>query len=329
MKGEKLLLSIGLTIFLPMFLLLCVEEFIEAQKLDNWDGLVWSTTEQDTSSIRAGIDEDKRVSLLLQDGTIMEMSIESYLVGVLLEEMPADFDEQALMAQAIAARTYALKTIGSGLKHSQGMLCDDHSCCQGYCDKEKYLAAGGSRFSVEKMESVVNETKSLVLFYDGKLIDATYFSCSGGMTEAAEAVWGEDIAYLQAVESPGEEASEYFTESTIISREEFQMLIGQQLDIYPENWFGQITYTQGGGVDTIEIGGKQYQGTELRSILNLRSTAFSISGVGEAIIITTKGFGHRVGMSQYGAEAMAVQGASYEEILSYYYPGTSIETFVG
>ena len=176
-------------------------------------------------------------------------------------------------------------------------------------------------------KQAVRETENQVLVYEGSLIDATYFSSSGGRTEAAVAVWGSDVPYLQAVDSPGEEIASDYVKTVQFSSEEFTMKLGENLSGQPETWFGLITYTDGGGVDTIEIGGKVYTGKDLRSRLGLRSTAFLISAVGDTVTVTTRGFGHRVGMSQYGAEAMAQNGSTCSQILSHYYPGTTLENW--
>ena len=162
-----------------------------------------------------------------------------------------------------------------------------------------------------------------VLTYENALIEATYFSCSGGSTEDAVAVWGNAYPYLKAVDSPGEEHAAHYTDTVTFTPLQFQSALGVILSGTPENWFGPVTYTEGGGVDTMQIGKTIYKGTELRQKLSLRSTAFTVS-VGEYITITTEGDGHRVGMSQYGADAMAAAGKDYREILAHYYPGTEL-----
>ena len=266
------------------------------------------------------------VTVLLGDGSAAEMELEQYLTGVLLGEMPADFEMEAKKAQAVVARTYALRARQGHSKHDTADVCTDAACCQGYFPPEDYIAQGGSQEAVAAAEQAVAETAGQVLTYDGALIEATYFSCSGGRTEDAVAVWGSDVPYLQATDSPGEENADHFIDTVTFSAEEFAAAIGADLEGLPGEWIGEITYTDGGGVDEIEIGGEIYGGTDLRRALGLRSTAFSISAVGDSVIITTRGFGHRVGMSQYGADAMAVQGSSYQEILAHYYQGTSLET---
>lgn len=255
-------------------------------------------------------------------GSVVEMEMDTYLVGVVLAEMPASFEMEALKAQSVVARTYTQKAYETGGKHGDGSVCTQSSCCQAYITESDYLAKGGTQENVEKVRTAVAATSGCVLTYEGALIEATYFSCSGGSTEDAAAVWGTDFPYLQAVSSPGEENASHYTDTVTFTAQEFQSAMGINLSGSPQGWFGTVTYTEGGGVATMVIGGESYKGTELRSILGLRSTAFTISAGEDSITVTTKGYGHRVGMSQYGADAMAVAGSGYEEILTYYYQGT-------
>ena len=256
-------------------------------------------------------------------GNLQQMDLREYLVGVVLAEMPASFESEALKAQAVVARTYTRKRMEGG-KHGQAAVCMDSGCCQGWRSGEDYLAQGGKPSAVEKVRAAVADTDGLVLRYEGKLIDATYFSCSGGVTEDAVAVWGQDVPYLQSVQSPGEEEAPRFSDSVTFSPAEFAGKLGLSADGDPENWFGAVTYTAGGGVETMVIRGKSFSGTQLRSKLGLRSTAFEIAVSGDTITVTTRGFGHRVGMSQYGAQAMAQEGSSFSEILAHYYTGTEL-----
>ena len=258
------------------------------------------------------------------DGSTEEMDMDTYLVGVVLAEMPADFEMEALKAQAVVARTYTQKAYVTGGKHGDGSVCTKSSCCQAYLSEQDYLDKGGTQEAVEKIRSAVNSTTGYVLTYEGELIEATYFSCSGGSTEDAQAVWGTDYPYLQAVSSPGEENAAYYTDTVTFTKQAFQSALGILPDGEPETWFGTVTYTEGGGVDTMEIGGEVFQGTKLRTLLGLRSTAFSVTADADTITIMTKGYGHRVGMSQYGADAMAVTGSTFREILSWYYQGTQL-----
>ncbi len=270
---------------------------------------------------------DKPLPVLLADGSLVEMDTDEYLVGVLLKEMPASFAQEAKKAQSVVARTYALRVHEKGEKHEQGAVCTDYTCCQAYIDPAEYLEEGGKQEAIDAARQAVEETHGMVLTYDGKLIDATYFSCSGGYTEDAVAVWGTDVPYLQSVSSPGEEYATHYTDTVQFSVEEFAEALGMQAEELGTNWLGELKRTQGGGVDTLEIGDTTFQGTELRKLLNLRSTAFYITAVGDTVTITTRGYGHRVGMSQYGADAMAAEGYTYEEILCHYYLGTTLERY--
>ena len=262
---------------------------------------------------------------VLSGNTVVTVELDTYLVGVVLGEMPAYFDEEALMAQAVVARTYAVRHHVFRDKHPGGAVCTDPGCCQAYVSETVYVERGGDRSDVEKVKRAVENTAGWVLTYDGEYIDATYFSCSGGWTEDALAVWGADIPYLQAVESPGENGAESYRHTVTFSSREFQDLLGRNLTGRPESWFGPVTLTKGGGVATMIIGGKTYAGTQLRQLLGLNSSAFTMNVVGDRIVVTTSGKGHRVGMSQEGAEAMAVSGSTWQEILLHYYQGIRID----
>lgn len=258
------------------------------------------------------------------DGTVAEGDMDAYLVGVVLAEMPASFEGEALKAQSVVARTYARKAWSTGGKHGDGSVCTEPSCCQAWISEEKYLEQGGTAENVEKIRNAVLSTSGQVLTYGGQLIEATYFSCSGGSTEDAAAVWGTDFPYLQAVDSPGEEDAAYYQDTVVFAPEEMEEKLNVTLTGTPAGWISAVTYTEGGGVDSISIGGTYFTGTEIRQKLGLRSTAFSIASEKDAITITTRGYGHRVGMSQYGADAMALTGSTYAEILSHYYQGTEL-----
>ena len=262
--------------------------------------------------------KDSAVSVCLTDGT--ELALDAYLQRVLLGEMPISFEKEALKAQAVAARTYTAKAMAGG-KHG-GKLCTDSTCCQAFCD-----AAAFASFTPEEREKAadaVRETDALVLTYDGALIEATFFSCSGGRTEDAVAVWGTDYPYLRSVESPGEEAAKYDTDSRLVSKRELETALEITLSDNAASWAGAVQLTSGGGVETIELGGKRFLGVYLRKALGLRSTAFTVTPEGDALRFDTRGYGHRVGLSQYGANAMAADGADFREILRHYYPGTAL-----
>lgn len=251
------------------------------------------------------------------DGQPETMCLSDYLVGVLMGEMPASFPLEALKAQAVAARTYTLRRVRGG-----GELSDDPAVCQAYVpvsqasekfgdNTEKYLG---------KLRQAVEETDGQVLCYEGELIAATYFSCSGGKTESAQAVWGGEIPYLVSVDSPGEEDASSFSSTVTLTPAEVQARL--EID---DLGVSSVSYTDGGGVETMVIGGKTFSGTELRSLLGLRSTKFTMEVTAEAVNFSVTGYGHRVGMSQNGARVMAEDGKTYEEILQWYYTGVEIQ----
>jgi len=296
-------------------------------------GLLFLRRDTPISSIRITIPEETKpsgselpVKLRLPEGRTEEWNMEDYLTWVVLAEMPVEFEPEALKAQAVAARTYARKAWVTGGKHGDGSVCTQPGCCQGYITEEQYLSRGGTEQGIRKAAEAVRATAGICLQYEGELIEATYFSCSGGKTEDAAAVWGAEYPYLQSVDSPGEEEAAWFSDTVVLSGETFARTLGLAPDGTPETWFGETTFTEGGGVAAMEIGGTLFTGTQLRSLLGLRSTAFTVEHSPDSVTITTRGYGHRVGMSQYGAEAMAVNGSSYAEILAHYYPGAELVT---
>lgn len=266
------------------------------------------------------------VAVLMKDGNVEFMEMDNYLVAVLLREMPARFEFEALKAQAVVARTYLLRRCEGDSRHINADICTDSTCCQAYWDVDAYLSEGGTTENVDKIRRAVSDTKDEVLLYNAHLIEATYFACSGGMTEDAVAVWGRDVPYLRAVESPGEESAKHYVDTATFTIEEFLQRLGVEsngkvLDIR------EIQYTAGGGLDTIKVCGVTVKGTDIRKKLGLNSTSMQIDVDGEIVRITTKGKGHRVGMSQYGADAMAKKGADYKEILYHYYNDTEIAKY--
>lgn len=295
------------------------------------DTVLWieeAAPEIQSESAASEADADNMGSIRLLDGDIVcQLSMEDYLICVLLSEMPPEFELEALKAQAVAARTFTEKRRLSA-KHENADVCSDSACCQAWHSEAALSEKFGAAFESykEKARAAVLATQDEVLFYDGALIDATYFSCSSGKTEAAIAVWGTDIPYLQSVESFGEKAAPRYESETIYTASQLrEMLPKAKLDGPPEGWFGTVSYTNGGGVDSMEIGGKAYSGTELRSLLGLNSTCFTVSCAGDTFTFSVRGYGHRVGMSQYGANYMAAQGFDYRTILQYYYRGTEIK----
>lgn len=258
------------------------------------------------------------IKMLDRNGDIIEIELEEYVLSVVLAEMPADFEVEALKAQAVLARTYVVKRVKHQSKHSNAHVCADSTCCQGFISVNEYE---GSDESLSKVTAAVKSTAGQVLSYGGDLIDATYFSCSGGRTENAAAVWGTDVPYLKATDSPGEEQASQYLSTVVIDQQECLLKLGLTNKVLQIN---DVSYTEGGGVNIINICGKDFSGVQIRQLLGLKSTAFRMNLVGNNVIITVKGYGHRVGMSQYGADAMASQGYTYDEILTHYYSGTEL-----
>lgn len=257
-----------------------------------------------------------------QGNTNVEMELEEYVVGVVLAEMPAKFEQEALKAQAVVARTFAWKAFVTGGKHGDGSVCIDPGCCQGYIAPGHFLQAYGTNEELARVRFAVSASAGQVLTYQGELIEATYFSSTAGYTEDAAAVWGSSYPYLVSKESP-EEADE---ESVAFSRAYLEKALGVRLEEDTDRWFTQWEYTSGEGVAAVTVGGQRFSGTLLRKKLKLRSTAFSVTVQNDAAVFQTRGYGHRVGMSQLGADAMAASGSAYQEILSYYYTGTELKS---
>ena len=270
--------------------------------------------------------------VLSTDGGTVTMDLETYLTGVVLSEMPGSFEPEAWKAQAVAARTFAMRQMEDG-KHEEVDLCASSACCQAWQDRETLLTKLGNSGAAlwDAVEEAVLQTRGQVLTYDGQLIEAVYFSCSGGSTEDAVAVWGSEVPYLQSVPSYGEETAAKYTSVQQVTVEEFRQIVEEEnaqlvLDRDPKNWLGAITLTDGGGVAALEIGGQSFSGTQLRRMFGLNSAKFYVELENGLVTFYVQGYGHRVGMSQYGANAMAKAGKSYEEILKYYYTGVELET---
>lgn len=270
-------------------------------------------------------EEQYSISIQMQDGTIHTIELEQYLIGVVLAEMPTDFEIDALKAQAVVARTFAWKNHVSGGKHFSCDLCTNPSCCQGYLSEREFLERNGSAHALLKVMCAVRDTESIIITYADEPIEATYFSCSGGYTEDAEEVWGNAYPYLTAKISPGEEKAFCYEDTKTFSLHEFCDLLSLEVPGTGDLYFTDWEYTQGGGVASVSISNIKFYGTELRKLLGLRSTDFCVDFSGDSIQFTTRGYGHRVGMSQYGADAMAVAGKRYDEILGYYFNDTKLK----
>ncbi|WP_233522768.1 stage II sporulation protein D [Peribacillus glennii] len=258
------------------------------------------------------------------------LPLESYVIGVVAAEMPADFEIEALKAQALTARTYIVNQLLAkdtpGLP--KGAVVTDTVQHQVYKNNEELKKIYGSDYKnkIKKISKAVKDTKGQIITYDGKPITASFFSTSNGFTENSEALWGSPRPYLKSVSSPWDkEISEKFYNTMVISVADFEKRLG--VKVSAGNQIGTITSrTPGKRVGIVNINGKKLTGKEIREALGLRSADFSWERKGQNIVITTKGFGHGVGMSQYGANGMALEGGTAEEIVKHYYKGVAIQS---
>lgn len=266
------------------------------------------------------------------------MPMDQYLRGVLAAEMPASFELEALKAQAVAARTYTLYRIRNGCSdHPEADVCTDHLCCSAYSDEAAAAAAWGDNAAAywEKIAEAVAETDGMVALYDGALIDTVFHSSSGGRTEAAVNVWGKDLPYLRSVESPESDATvpNYYSRVEIPVSQFKTVFLARYpeavLSGAPSGWFKNETRSEAGYVTAVEIGGVTVSGLTVRSLFSLRSADFQVDAQVDLIVLRVTGYGHGVGMSQYGANVLASRGKNYIEILEWYYTGVSVERWRG
>ncbi len=273
-------------------------------------------------------EEDSSVSVFNHITNQSEnMLLEDYLVGVVAAEMPAAFEEEALKAQAVAARTYTFyKASSEG--HPQD-VCTDSGHCQAYLSKEDMVKNWGDDydFYFNKIKNAVYSTKGEYISYNQEPAMAVFHSMGGGKTENSKDVWGSEIPYLISVESPGEDAASNYETILRVTFDEFKNTILSEYPTAKINSFSDISQpilTQGGHVKSMIIGSVTVPGTTLRQLFNLRSTKFDLSFENNNITFHVTGYGHGVGMSQYGANAMSKAGKTYKEILAHYYPGTTL-----
>mgnify|MGYP004631927821 FL=1 len=258
------------------------------------------------------------VTVYRNNGKIINLELEEYVLGVVGAEMPASFNIEALKAQAILARTYALKSIKNGKK-----LTDTVST-QAYKDNSELQKLWKNDYTkyYEKIKKAVNETKGKVILYNNEYIDAVYHSTSNGKTENSKNVWKNSLPYLVSVDSSWDKNVKSYKKETIFEINEFCNIL--KLDVEEPITY-EIIHNETGRVRQITINNKTFSGTEFRNLLKLRSTDFEIEINDEKVKVTTYGYGHGVGMSQYGANEMAKQGYSYIQILKHYYTGVVIK----
>ncbi len=311
------LLIIALFLFAPLLVLPKTEEKVEE-------------TPTETAVPQPILDAKYTFSAMDDSGRVFETTMGEYLSGAVAAEMPALFADEALKAQAVAIRTYIMSLKDKGNpKHPQADVCSDSACCKAFIDEEAMKQKWGEDFeqNLFKIQSAVAETDGQYLVYEGEIIQAVFHSSSEGSTEASSAIWS-DVPYLVSVESP--ETVEDVP--TLVTKEEFSPdeLFNIFLDAYPDAelqddftlWLSEISRTDSGRVSSLNVGNKNLSGDEVRKLFSLRSTDFDVEFDGEMFIFTVRGYGHGVGMSQYGANVLAEEGYTYDEILAHYFQGT-------
>lgn len=276
-----------------------------------------------------------KIKLLHEDSKkIEEIGLDEYLYGVVSAEMPASFEEEALKAQAVVARTYTIyKIVNNDGKHKNADICDDFTCCQAWISKEERL----SKWKEEerdgnwnKIVNAVNITQGKIITYKGKPINAFFHSNSGGETEAPIDVWGgRGYPYLQSVETSGEETYSQYSSEASFTEKEFTEKIKKvhsdfKIDFDKKDCIKIEEYTDGNRVKKIKIGNLELSGVEVRNIFGLRSANFEVNINKNKVEFKVTGYGHGVGMSQTGADSMAKQGSNYEEIIKHFYTDVKI-----
>ena len=272
----------------------------------------------ETNSSEAALVKQQTVTIYRSNGSILEIELEEYIVGVVAAEMPASFSSEALKAQAVVARTYALKRVSTGQK-----LTDTVST-QAYIDVSQMKQKWGNDFSkyYNKIKKAVEETTGEYITYNGEYINAVYHSTSNGYTEDAKNVWQESYPYLKSVESIWDKNVSSYQRTITKDYNNLLDVTGLSDENLEINILNRNT---SGRVETIQVGNNIYTGVEFRNLLGLRSTDFDIEFVDGNIQITTRGYGHGVGMSQYGANEMSKQGYNYRQIIGHYYTGVQIQ----
>lgn len=265
---------------------------------------------------------------------IEEINLDEYLYAVVSAEMPANFEKEALKAQAVVARTYTIYKIktNSG-KHEAAHICDNSACCQAWISKEDRFSKWDEplrQSNWDKIVEAVNSTQGKIITYQNEPINAFFHSNSGGMTETTANVWGgTGYPYLQAVTTSGEEAYTGYHSEVTLTKQTFIDKIKEkhsnfQIDFNEQECIKILEYTDGNRIKKVKIGNLELSGVEVRTLLNLKSANFKISIDNENIKFEVIGYGHGVGMSQTGADSMAKNGSNYEEIIKHFYVGVEI-----
>lgn len=258
------------------------------------------------------------ITIYRSNGSVINLNMTDYLIGVVSSEMPASFNLEALKAQSVLARTYALKAKQTGKKLT------DTVNTQSYIDIDQMKNKWGNSFNTyyNKIKNAVENTNGEYLSYNGNYIEALYHSTNNGKTESSLDVFGNYYPYLISVSSEYDKNASSYLKAISMPLDTISNKLG--LNLNNDSVISILSYTDGGNIKEININGNNFSGKKVRELLGLRSTDFDISISDNNANITTRGYGHGVGMSQYGANGMANAGYSYKDILSHYYPGTTL-----
>lgn len=263
-------------------------------------------------------------------GEVQQVPRRDYLIGAVAAEMPLSWPDEALKAQAVAAHSYVLYCRDHATAANGAWLSADPARRQGYLTDAVLHSYWGTRYDANhvRLSALVDSVLTQVLCYEGAPAGTSYFAISNGRTEASENVWGTALPYLVSVDSSTDLAADHYEYAlTLSAQQTAQQLaaLGLTADLAaPEQWFGTPEYTAAGYVAALPVCGQRITGTALRQALGLRSTCFTVRYESGTFCFTTKGYGHGVGLSQWGAKALAEQGQNFADILAHYYPGTSL-----
>jgi stage II sporulation protein D len=319
---------IALTLIIPAVLVLPFSDEHRASGKLGED--LTKTPGKEATEVAASADPAVEVSVFRTSKSQIEnVQLEDYLVGVVAAEMPAEFKEEALKAQALTARTYIVKRLLSKdtLGVPKGAQVTDTQIHQVYMNDDELRREWGMDYDTKrkKVLKAVRATAGQILAYDGEPIDALFFSTSNGYTENSEDYWSGKFPYLRSVSSPWDKKSPKFNSQKVMTVSQFEARLGVKLR--SGSTIGKIVdRTKGKRVGMVDFNGKVLSGRDIRDKLDLRSSDFAWKRKGDNIVITTKGFGHGVGMSQYGANGMAMEGKNYREIVKHYYQGVEIKS---
>lgn len=331
-RGSPIRQSVALSVILLLLLFLMPLTGIAPSRTELFSGEAPPDETEGVPFVSGALDGEMTLRVL-QGDRVEIMDLGAYLAGVVRAEMPASFEPEALKAQTVAARTYTLYKMKHGGNHGDTAdLCTNPSCCQAYLEQGQARRNWGNLADAyeQKIEEAVRSTDGQVVLYGGEPILAVFHSSSAGRTRAAGDVWVNDLPYLQAVESPenGDTIPNYYSRVEI-PKEVFQKRVQA---LWPETdlsggadrWLSQAVTDEAGSVETLLVGGVPVKGTELRSALGLRSACFTWEVQSEKLVFFVTGYGHGVGLSQYGANRMAESGATWQEILNHYYTGVTV-----